>query len=133
MKVSRNPIKEIDKPLKLKENKATKISANQNPNAPYMPAQKILLSTAFFLLSSLKLSKIHSSVPSSLIWDHQRSPTKMLQRLRSYSTKYLPSSEIFHDPKIKCTKYHSNNKNKRISSHKNSEQNVACKCSYFKC
>ena len=44
-----------------------------------------------FFLYSPKLSKIHSSVPSSLILLHHLSPTKILQRVSAVlQTTYLP-------------------------------------------
>jgi len=68
----------IERLLKLRLNNAMKMNASQSPNDPYKPAQKILESTAFYTLSSPMLSKIHSSVPSSLICDHHLRPTKIL-------------------------------------------------------
>lgn len=82
---------------------------------PYWPAQNTPASTPFGFLSGID-SKIHSSVPSSLIWLHQRKPTNILYKQNKSFLKllifYLPSSEIFGYPEIKNTHDNSNNENK---------------------
>lgn len=95
---------------------------------PQLEIQKTVESTVLaFFSGSGSDSNIHSSSPSSFICDHQRNPTKILKLL----SDFLPACDIFSDPKVKCCKYHYNNKTKSPFVSQKIHTQIHYYCCYF--